>query len=318
MFNSITELMAAKDYKDKRAIPWNQICEEEALSEEFIRSNSGQVNWKLISEHQILSEAFIREFSHRLYWDVITAQQELSEQFIEEFSHAEKWQAGKEGLTKRQLKTLEKEGKEFSGKKYWTIVSMKKNLSNGKGLSPAFIENHQHQLSWKALSLFQGLPMSLIDRHPEKVDWNSITRGQVLTERFIEKYRNLVEWETITFHQDLSERFVNRHHSKMNFISAETKRSEGFIYTHLEKMDAASVIECQNLRKVKRYEPFDIYIVEKNGLKKYIIEFHGSKHLEKVRVAEDEELYEQLEENGLDAVIEKDFPELILSGFFGF
>lgn len=319
MFNSITELIEAKAYQDKRTIPWNRICEEEALSEAFLRSNSGQVNWYLVSAHQILSEAFIREFSHRLYWHVIAEEQELSEQFIEEFSHADKWRTEEEGLTKRQLKTLEKEVQEFSEKNYWTIISMKKNVNNGKGLSPAFIEKHQDRLSWKALSLFQELPMSLIGRHLEKVDWNSVTRSQVLTERFIEKYRNLVEWETISFHQDLSERFINRHHSKMNFISAETKRSEGFVYTHLEKMDAASVIAHQNLRNVKKYEPFTVYVIEKNGLKKYILKFSESASPEErgIRIAEEEELYAKLEENGLGAVIEKDFPELILSGFFG-
>ncbi|CEG24219.1 hypothetical protein BN1080_03240 [Planococcus massiliensis] len=320
MFNSITELMEAKAYPDKRAISWNRICEEEALSEEFIRANSGQVNWYLVSGHQVLSEAFIREFSHRLYWHAVAAEQMLSESFIEEFSQAAKWQPALEGLTKRQVKTFEKEGREFDDKKYWTLISMKKNVNHGKGLSPAFIEKHQDRLSWKALSLFQKLPMSLIDRHPEKVDWNSITRNQCLTERFIEKYRHLVEWETISFHQNLSERFINRHHSKMNYISAEKERSEGFLYNHLEKMDAASVVAHQNLRNVKKYEPFTIFVIEKNGLKKYIIKFHENEESETdaIRIAEDEELYEQLEENGLDAVIEEDFPELILSGFFKF
>ncbi|UJF27209.1 hypothetical protein [Planococcus sp. 107-1] len=320
MFNSITELMEAKAYQDKRAISWNRICEEEALSEEFIRANSGQVNWYLVSAKQVLSEAFIREFSHRLYWQEVAAAQELSEQFIEEFSEAGKWQAEQEGLSNRQLKTLEREGEEFSEKHYWALISMKRNVNNGKGLSPAFIEKHQDHLSWKALSLFQDLPMSLIDRHPEKVDWNSITRSQKLSERFIEKYRHLVEWETISFHQNLSERFINRHHSKMNYISAEKERSEGFLYNHLEKMDAASVVAHQNLRNVKKYEPFTIYVIEKNGLKKYIIKFHEEGYSESgaIRIAEDGELYEHLEENGLDAVIEEDFPELILSGFFKF
>ncbi|MCP2035785.1 hypothetical protein L1279_002799 [Planomicrobium sp. HSC-17F08] len=312
MFNSLTELMEAKGYKDKRAVQWNKICQEEKLSEQFIQENEEQVNWRLLSEHQELSEAFIREFSGRLFWEPVLSEQKVSEQFIEEFAAKEKWEPAKEKLSKRQLKTLEREGKQFDEGEYWTIVSMKQKLSNAKGLSPAFMERHQDKLAWSCLSLCQTLPMSLIDRHADKVDWHTVTRVQVLSERFIEKHRSRVEWETISFHQDLSERFINRHHAKMSFISAERKRSEGFLYTHLEKMDIASVLENQNLRNVKKYEPFDIYSVGKNGHKKYILKYHGNSYSEdfSLHIADEEELYEQLEEFELDDVIEKDFPEL--------
>lgn len=312
MFNSLTELMEAKGYKDKRAVQWNKICQEEKLSEQFIRENEEQVNWRLLSEHQQLSEAFIREFSGRLFWEPVLAEQKVSEQFIEEFAAEERWEPAHGKLSKRQLKTLEREGKDFDIDEYWAIVSMKQELANAKGLSPAFMEKHHDKLSWSCLSLCQTLPMSLIDRHADKVDWHTVTRVQVLSERFIEKHRSRVEWETISFHQDLSERFINRHHAKMSFISAEQKRSESFLYTHLEKMDIASVLENQNLRNVKKYEPFDIYSVGKNGRKKYILKYHGNFHSEdfSLHLAGEEELYEQLEEFELDHVIERDFPEL--------
>ena len=312
MFNSLTELMEARAYKDKRAVQWNRICQEEKLSEQFIRENEDQVNWRLLSEYQGLSEDFIREFSGRLFWQPVMAEQKVSEQFIEEFAAKEKWEPAKEKLSKRQLKTLEREGREFDGVEYWTLVSKKRELANSKGLSPAFIEKHQQELSWSCLSLWQTLPMSLIDRHADKVDWHTITRVQVLSERFIEKHRSRVEWETISFHQDLSERFINRHHARMSFISAERKRSESFLYTHLEKMDAAAVIENQNLRNVKNYEPFDIYIVGKNGRNKYILKYHEDEYSgdPSIHIADEEALYEQLEEHDLDHVIETDFPEL--------
>ncbi|WKA58849.1 hypothetical protein QWY16_01455 [Planococcus shenhongbingii] len=320
MFNSLKELMEAKGYKDKRGVRWNEICQEEKLSEPFIRENEDQVNWKLVSTYQSLTEDFIREFSDRLFWEPVMAEQKVSEQFIEEFAKKEKWNPAKEKLSKRQLKTSERENRDFDGTVYWTIVSRKQELSNSKGLSPAFIEKHQEKLSWSCLSLCQTLPMSLIDRHSDKVDWNAITRVQALSERFIEKHRSRVEWETISFHQDLSERFINRHQAKMSFISAERVRSEAFLYTHLEKMDAASVIENQNLRNVKKYEPFDVYIVGKNGHKKYILKYHANEHLENpsVHIADEEELYEHLEEHDLDNVIEKDFPELGMNRDFRF
>lgn len=54
MFNSLTELMEAKNLKDKRSIPWSQMCQKESLSKNFIKENLDQVNWLLVTRHQVL------------------------------------------------------------------------------------------------------------------------------------------------------------------------------------------------------------------------------------------------------------------------
>ncbi len=315
MFDNLSDLMEARGIKNKRSISWNTICEAETLSEKFIRDNESQVNWCLISGHQQLSIEFIREFKGRLYWDEVIRTQKVSEAFIEEFAAAEQWVPESEKLSKRQMKTQENEASPFNLKQYWEIVSRKKELLHSRGLSPLFIERHSAELSWPSLSVCQRLPMSLIDRHAEKVDWIAITRHQVLSELFIEKYRTKVEWETITFHQQLSERFINRHHAKMSFISAEEKRSEAFLYTHLDKMDAACLIAHQDFRTIKKFESMDVYVIAKNGRKKYILKFKGPEKkdlLDYCKVDEDE-LLEILQEYQLEETIEKDFPELLVS-----
>lgn len=313
MINSLGELLEGKGYRDKRSIPWNTVCKEEELTESFLRENSDQVNWKLVSEFQELSEEFIREFSGRLFWESVIKHQKVSERFIEEFAAEEKWLINWDELSKRQQSFFEKEGKPFDEQEYWTLVSMKQELANGKGLSPAFIERHQEKLSWSCLSLCQKLPMQLISRHQHKVDWHVITRVQVLSEKFIEKHRGKVEWATLSFHQQLSERFINKHQEKMSFISAEQKRSEAFLYTHLDKMDAASIIENQNLRTVKKYPEMDVYVIAKNRRKKYIIKFHDPEDIHEFHKLGEEELFEYLAENDMFEVIERDFPELTLA-----
>ncbi|HSJ37096.1 MAG TPA: hypothetical protein VK945_02660 [Planococcus sp. (in: firmicutes)] len=314
MFDNLKEVMEARAIKDKRSVSWNTICETEMLSEKFIRDNEALVNWYLISGHQQLSERFIREFNGRLYWDEIIRTQKVSEAFIEEFADAEKWVPETEKLSKRQQKTWENEASPFNAKQFWEIVSRKKELLISKGLSPAFIESHSEELAWPSLSACQRLPMSLIDRHPQRVDWVAITRYQVLSELFIEKYRNEVEWETITFHQQLSELFINRHHAKMSFISAEEKRSEAFLYTHLDKMDAASVVEYQDFRTVRNYGPMDVFVIEKNGRRKYILKFNDldNEEFERYAKVDEEEILEILQEYNLEEVIENDFPELLV------
>ena len=316
MFNSLTELIEGRNLKDKRSIPWNQVCQEERLSEQFIIENLNQVNWKQISRHQVLSEGFIRKYRNRLFWDDIIKTQKLSETFIEKYAGEKKWRPiASEELSKKQQKTLEKGGKPFDEMEYWKIVSTKRQLANFKGLSPAFIEKHQDKLDWVELSRHQYLPMPMIHRHARQVDWILVTRHQVLSERFIEKYSNDVEWETITFHQSLSERFINRHQAKMSFISAEERRSEAFLFTHFNKLDAASILEHQKLKDVKKYEPLEVYVLSKNGQKKYILKFHDlTENLEPVRKVDEEELYEHLEENNLLAAVEEDFPELMIVG----
>ncbi|MGB6407034.1 MAG: hypothetical protein WBF39_06115 [Planococcus donghaensis] len=314
MFNSLSELMEAKNLKDKRSIPWNQICQEEQLSEQFIKENVDQVNWKLISGHQALSESFIGKYKNRLFWDEVIQTQKLSESFIEKYANKKKWQPiAIEELSKKQQKTFEKESRAFDATYYWKLVSKKQQLANAKGLSPMFIEKHQNKLDWTELSRYQHLPMPLIYRHAHQVDWTLITRHQVLSERFIEKYSNRVEWETISFHQSLSERFINRHHGKMSFISAQESRSETFLFTHFDKLDAASILEHQQLSNVKKYEPFDVYVLTKGDQKKYILKFHEqTEGLEAIRKVDEEELYAHLEENDLLVVIEEDFPELAI------
>lgn len=320
MFHTLTELMEARAIKDKRSISWNTICETEILSEQFLRDNDSLVNWYLVSGHQQLSEEFIREFSGRLYWDEVIRTQKVSEAFIEEFSDPAKWAQETGQLSKRQLKTSDNESSPFNAGQYWEIVSRKKDLLHTKGLSPAFIERHSEKLSWPSLSACQQLPMSLIERHAQRVDWIAVTRHQVLSEMFIEKYRHKVEWETITFHQQLSERFINRHHAKMSFISAEEKRSEAFIYTHLDKMDAASLIEHQEFRVVKNYGPMDVFVIAKNGRRKYILKFNGSEKegLWNTYKADEEELLEILQEYHLEDSIEQDFPELLVGEGTGY
>lgn len=320
MFDNIQELMEARAIKDKRSVSWNTICETEMLSETFIRDNESLVNWYLVSGHQQLSESFIREFSGHLYWDEIIRTQKVSEAFIEDFAEAGKWVPQTAELSKRQKKTWDNEASPFNAKQYWGIVSRKKELLNAKGLSPAFIEKHSDKLAWPSLSACQQLPMSLIDRHPQRVDWIAITRHQVLSELFIEKYRSKVEWETITFHQQLSERFINRHHAKMSFISAEEKRSEAFLYTHLDKMDAASVVEHQDFRTIRNYGPMDVFVIAKNGRRKYILKFKewGAEEFDGYSKADEEEILEILQEYQLEEVIEHDFPELLVGESTGY
>ncbi|WP_422121998.1 hypothetical protein DHX103_09205 [Planococcus sp. X10-3] len=314
MFDNLQELMDARAIKDKRSVSWNTICETEQLTENFLRDNESQVNWYLVSGHQQLSEAFIREFSGRLYWDEIIRTQRVSEAFIEEFAEAAKWSHDADKLSKRQKKTWENEASLFNANQYWEIVSRKKELLNSKGLSPAFIERHSETLSWPSLSACQQLPMSLIDRHPHRVDWIAVTRYQVLSELFIEKHRSKVEWETITFHQELSELFINRHHAKMSFISAEQKRSIAFIYTHLDKMDAETLVKYQDFRTVRNYGPMDVYVIAKNGRRKYILKFKdtGKNEILDYYKTDEEELLEILQEYHLAEWIEQDFPELLV------
>ena len=64
---------------------WEQVCEYQKLSENFIREHINDINWRFIIQYQILSEDFMREYKGKLDWDEISAWQRLSESFIWEF-----------------------------------------------------------------------------------------------------------------------------------------------------------------------------------------------------------------------------------------
>lgn len=306
MFDTLEQLMEEKGLDSKRSVAWKKISEEEPLSERFLADNARNIHWQLVSKHQALSEAFIRQHSGLLYWDESLRHQHVSEQFLEEFAEAKKWLPYKDQLSAKQLKALEAHGRPFDEREYWRLVS-------GKRLSPLFIERHQDQVDWMVLSENQELPMSLIGRHADKVDWLAVSRGQRLTERFIEKHKGQVEWGTLSFHQELSERFINRHGDKMSVISAEQPRSEAFLYMHLDKMDAETILAYQKVGEATEYEAFKVYGISRNSRKKYIVEFSRYDELDFPRFLklDDEGLYDLLEEYGLQETVEVDFPELL-------
>jgi uncharacterized protein YnzC (UPF0291/DUF896 family) len=68
-------------------INWDEISENQNLSEEFIEKFKDKVYWERISRKQKLSEEFIEKFKDKVYWDVISVVQKLSEEFIEKFKH---------------------------------------------------------------------------------------------------------------------------------------------------------------------------------------------------------------------------------------
>jgi hypothetical protein len=64
---------------------WYALCEQETLSEDFIREHKDQVDWNVVSMDQVLSESFIREFQDRVEWYWISRKTKLSDTFLEEF-----------------------------------------------------------------------------------------------------------------------------------------------------------------------------------------------------------------------------------------
>ena len=66
-------------------IDWEEIAEDFALSEEFMREFQEELPWDILSSEQTLSESFIEEFGHKVYWDKISRYQKLSEAFIQKY-----------------------------------------------------------------------------------------------------------------------------------------------------------------------------------------------------------------------------------------
>lgn len=64
---------------------WRKICEDQHLSEDFIRKHIKNISWTYIVQYQKLSENFIREFADKLDWGDVSTWQKLSEKFIWEF-----------------------------------------------------------------------------------------------------------------------------------------------------------------------------------------------------------------------------------------
>ena len=67
-------------------VDWDDISQNEPLTEDFIRKTYDKVNWWLIVQCQKLSESFIREMADYVAWNYVGCEQKLSEDFIREFN----------------------------------------------------------------------------------------------------------------------------------------------------------------------------------------------------------------------------------------
>ena len=70
---------------DISKIYWENICQFEVLSEDFVRELQDDINWHYVSIYQKLSESFIIEFKNKVNWNYISFYQDLSPLFIYKF-----------------------------------------------------------------------------------------------------------------------------------------------------------------------------------------------------------------------------------------
>ena len=75
------------DLLEKYDNSWSLICQNQILSEKFIREFKDEMIWEIICETQTLSEKFIREFKDEMIWSLIYVKQTLSKEFIKEFEN---------------------------------------------------------------------------------------------------------------------------------------------------------------------------------------------------------------------------------------
>lgn len=66
----------------------------------------------------------------------------------------------------------------------WLMISL------DKGLSAAFLLEHQDKLNWGWISLHHDLSETMIESFADKVDWRLIAACQNISLSFIEKHRD--------------------------------------------------------------------------------------------------------------------------------
>lgn len=147
------------------------------------------------------------------------------------------------------------------------------------------------------------------------VSWNTTSETEKLSEKFLRDNEMLINWYLVSGHQQVSEAFIREFSGRLYWDEAirTQKVSEAFI-THLDKMDAANLIEHKDFRPIKNYNAMDVYVIAKNGRRKYILKFERSEPdgLTDIYKADEDDLLENLEEYGLVEQIEKTSPNCLL------
>ncbi len=138
---------------------WNQLCESQTLSEEFMDEYADHICWNTVSRYQTLSEDFIFKHAYKVDWKLVSWHQVLSEDFIRELHDFVDWEG----------------------------ISLKQRLGE------RFIYEFQHSVCWMNISHAQSLGEEFIREFKDHVDWDGIVANQTLSDAFKQEMREYIQ-----------------------------------------------------------------------------------------------------------------------------
>ena len=106
-------------------------------------------------------------------------------------------------------------------------------------LNEDFIEEFQHFVDWRLISMKQTLSEDIIREYHDRVSWIWISADQKLSENFIIEFQDKIHWTWLCIKQNLSEHLMRQFSNKINWeaVSQYQTPSEDFIRDFQDKVN---------------------------------------------------------------------------------
>lgn len=270
--------------KNLHKIDWQQLSQNQAITEDFFERHIRKVSWYTLSENEGLSLKFFEKHINNVNWYNLSGNSVTTLDFW--YKHINKINWGylprnrsiPETFLCENLKKFDKDivaryGSEKIVEKYlylinldWSVVVQNRNLSieffekyiykmrrthwahlwRNPAITIKFIIKHINEIIWEYLSYNPSITLEFVKEHIDKINFKELSRNTVITEEFVEEYIDKFDWFFLCQNPSLSENFYLKHIDKIIWKSLgwNTSLSIEFVNEHVDKLYFSYL--CQN------------------------------------------------------------------------
>jgi hypothetical protein len=254
------------------------ICNNQKLSETFLRKYFETVDWDIIIFRQKLTIPFMKDFIYKFDLNTLLLEQKVNEDFLTEFYELlteESWEIISERLNfiDFSIKFIEDNMNKFnvnilfkflspnyiSQEKYEHIIYIFRNKINWSMpsyyrifnfISEEFIINNFEIIEFNLdLLTNRQVSVNFIDKLHNKINWKNICYWQKLPENVLEKYKKYLDWNIVWEKQECSSKFIEKNINFVNWelVSIHQNLNENFIKKYKDKLNWEAISFCQKM-----------------------------------------------------------------------
>lgn len=243
---------------------WDNISQEEDLSEDFIREHADVLHWKKLSLHKTLSKEFIYEMEQYVDWrNVVMFHPAINEMLSDAIEHRKKEIVNTTSYSQHVLAFQELSFNPHLNKenifKYGCMLNWNILLfENPYVKNEMEVEEYKNYIYWDSVHReaihFQEIDMEFFKKHKKYLHWDDVTEYLLKTKfdfpiSFVEEYKEYINWDVLLTEKNFSTDFLEQYQEYLiwDTVSKEQTLSEDFIETFSDLVNWKHIATYQSL-----------------------------------------------------------------------